>query len=175
MVYMNRNDMYFSKLDMLWHIFADVPDATAFIRGSQKYPHVKGIAQFYQQVRGVLVVLEVMELPTTMEKCSGGIHAVHIHEGDECSGNATDPFAETGMHYNPMGCIHPKHAGDLPPIFENEGYGLSVFYTNRFTVDEVIGKTIIVHENIDDFSTQPSGNAGAKIACGEITRVRINR
>lgn len=167
--------MYFSKLDLLWHIFSDVPDATAMIRGSEKYPLLKGVAQLYQQPHGVLVVVEVMGLPTTMNKCKGGIHAVHIHEGGNCSGNETDPFADVGMHYNPDQCPHPFHADDLPPIFENEGYGLSVFYTNRFMVNEVIGKTIIVHENIDDFRTQPSGNAGEKIACGEISPVRIRR
>lgn len=167
--------MYFSQLDMLWHIFSDVPDATAYIRGSEKYPLIKGVAQFYQQPHGVLMVIEVMGLPTDMKKCNGGIHAVHIHEGEMCRGNETDPFADVGMHYNPGQCSHPFHAGDLPPIFENEGYGLSVFYTNRFMVNEIVGKTIIIHENIDDFSTQPSGNAGHKIACGEISPVRINR
>lgn len=167
--------MYFSGLDILWHIFSDVPDATAFIRGSEKYPLVKGVAQFYQQPHGVLVVVEMMGLPSNTEKCRNGIHAMHIHEGTQCSGNEIDPFADAGMHYNPEKCPHPFHAGDLPPIFENEGYALSVFYTNRFHVNEVIGKTIIIHENIDDFSTQPSGNAGAKIACGEISPVRIYR
>lgn len=172
---MIRNDMYFSQLDMLWHIFSDVPDATAYIQGSEKYPLMKGVAQFYQQQHGVLMVVEVMGLPTSTEKCSGGIHALHIHEGERCTGNKKDAFADAGMHYNPTECQHPEHAGDLPPIFENEGYGLSVFFTNRFTVEDVLGRTIIVHENIDDFSTQPSGNAGAKIACGKITPVRIRR
>lgn len=172
---MLRNDMYFSQMDMLWHIFSDVPDATAHIRGSNQYPSIKGVAQFYQRPHGVLIVVEVMGLPTSMESCSGGIHALHIHEGENCSGNETDPFADAGTHYNPAQCQHPDHAGDLPPIFENEGYGLTVFFTNRFRVEEVIGKTIIVHDHIDDFHTQPSGNAGAKIACGEITPVRVSR
>lgn len=172
---MLRNDMYFSQLDLLWHVFSDVPNATAYIRGSRAYPGIKGVAQFYQQPHGVLVVLEVMGLPTTMESCGGGIHAVHIHEGESCTGNQADPFADAGMHYNPDQCLHPEHAGDLPPLFENEGYGLSVFYTNRFTVNEVIGRTVIVHEKLDDFSTQPAGNAGAKIACGEIIPVQFRR
>lgn len=167
--------MYFSQLELLWHLFSDVPDATAFIRGSEKYPLLKGVAQFYQQPHGVLVVIEVMGLPTSMEICGGGIHAVHIHEGASCSGNETDPFADVGMHYNPSGCAHPEHAGDLSPIFENEGYGLSVFYTNRFKVNEILGKTVIIHEKTDDFHTQPSGNAGEKIACGEITSARSQR
>lgn len=44
-------------------------------------------------------------------------------------------------------------------------------YTDRFYVDEIIGKTVIVHEDPDDFHTQPSGNAGKKIACGVILRL----
>lgn len=172
---MIRKSMYYSQIDMLWHLFADVPDATAYIQGSDKYPQIRGVAQFYQQPHGVLVVVEVMGLPSSIEKCKGGIHALHIHEGESCSGNRMDLFADAGMHYNPSACAHPEHAGDLPPVFENEGYALSVFYTNRFLVEDIIGKTIIVHEGKDDFSTRPSGNAGAKIACGEITAVRIPR
>ena len=40
--------------------------------------------------------------------------------------------------------------------------------TNRFTVDEIINKVIVIHANKDDFTTQPSGNAGTKIGCGKI-------
>ena len=68
------------------------------------------------------------------------------------------------------GCEHPNHAGDLPPLFGNNGFALSLFLTNRFTVDEVIGRTIIIHDHPDDFTTQPSGNSGTKIACGVIRR-----
>ncbi|NLF34637.1 MAG: superoxide dismutase family protein, partial [Clostridiales bacterium] len=42
--------------------------------------------------------------------------------------------------------------------------------TNRFTVREVIGRSVIVHDSVDDFTTQPSGNSGAMIACGRILR-----
>ncbi len=167
------NNMYFSQLDMLWNIFSEMPDATAHIRGSSKYPDIKGVAQLYQLRQGVLMVVEVMGLPFLDQSCKGGIHALHIHEGTRCSGNQSDPFANAGTHYNPHACEHPYHAGDLPPLFANQGYAMMVFLTDRFKVKEVLGKTIIVHENIDDFSTQPSGNAGAKIACGEIIPVKI--
>ena len=72
------------------------------------------------------------------------------------------------MHYNPLGCPHPYHAGDMPPIFGAAGYAFSAFVTDRFTVRDVVGRSVILHGSPDDFTTQPSGNAGEKIACGEI-------
>lgn len=166
--------MYFSQLDRLWNLFSTSPNATAYIMGSAKYPNVKGITHFYQLPQGVLVVTEVMGLPYAKGECTSGIHALHIHEGESCSGNQSDPFANARMHYNPHQCPHPQHAGDMPPLFSNQGYALSVFYTERFRVKDIIGKTVIVHEKIDDFSTQPSGNAGEKIACGEIIAIMLN-
>lgn len=164
--------MYFSQLDILWTVFAEQPDATAYIRGSEDFPGINGVAQLYQMPHGVLMVVEVMGLPFSKEDFKGGIHALHIHEGGKCTGNKQDPFIDAKGHYNPKECMHPFHAGDLPPLFENQGYALSVFYTERFQVGDVMGRTIIVHEKMDDFSTQPSGNAGKKIACGEIIPVR---
>ena len=79
-----------------------------------------------------------------------------------------DTFADVGKHYNPQNCPHPAHAGDMPPFFSNNGYAVQMFLTDRFTVEEIIGKTIIVHSGPDDFTSQPAGNAGMKIACGEI-------
>jgi Cu-Zn family superoxide dismutase len=94
----------------------------------------------------------------------------HIHEGGKCSGNENDPFADAGTHFNPYNCAHPEHAGDLPPLFGNKGYAWSSVLTNRFTVSDVIGRTVIIHSRPDDFTTQPAGNSGEKIACGVIRR-----
>lgn len=66
--------------------------------------------------------------------------------------------------------MHPKHAGDLPPLLECKGQAYLSVKTDRFTVDEIIGRTVIIHSDSDDFSTQPTGNAGRKIACGVIRR-----
>ena len=71
-------------------------------------------------------------------------------------------------HYNPKDCPHPYHAGDMPPLFGNNGEAFMAFMTDRFTVEEIIGKTVIIHSNPDDFTTQPGGNSGEKIACGKI-------
>lgn len=161
---------YYSQLDILWTVFSRQPDAVAYVRGSEKYLDIRGVVKFFEYQNEVLVVTEMMGLPTAKETCKEGIYAMHIHEGNECRGTKMDPFADTGMHYNPKRCQHPYHAGDMPSLFENDGYALSVFLTNRFKIAEIMGKTVIVHANVDDFHTQPSGNAGEKIACGEIIR-----
>ena len=96
-----------------------------------------------------------------------GFYALHIHDGDSCTG---DGFPESGVHYNPCGAAHPHHAGDLPPLLSSAGKAKMSVLTGRFRVDEIIGKTVIIHSEPDDFRTQPSGNAGKKIACGIICR-----
>lgn len=60
------------------------------------------------------------------------------------------------------------NAGDLLPLLGNEGYAYSVFYTDRFELKDIIGRSLIIHNAPDDFTTQPSGNSGAKIGCGVI-------
>lgn len=144
------------------------PDAMAAIQGSAEYPSIWGTTRFYQMKYGVLVVTEVFGLPASQGPCISPIYAFHIHEGGSCTGNAEDPFADALGHYNPEGCAHPNHAGDLPPLFGNDGYAFGAVMTNRFGVDEIIGRTVIIHSRPDDFTTQPSGNSGAKIACGMI-------
>ena len=59
----------------------------------------------------------------------------------------------------------------MPPLFGNSGRAWMVFLTDRISVDEIIGKTVVIHSNPDDFVTRPSGNSGVKIACGEIVRL----
>lgn len=144
------------------------PDAAAIIKGSMNYPDIYGKVMFYQLPRSVLVRAEISGLPKGDGLCASPIYAFHIHGGTSCSGNETDPFADAQSHYNPKNCPHPYHSGDLPPIFSVNGTAFSVFLTDRFILSEVIGKAIIVHGSTDDFTTQPSGNAGEKIACGII-------
>lgn len=164
---MQLNNFYGGLMD-IGSIFNKQPDASAIIRGSAEHPNINGRVLFYRVQQGVIVFTVVLGLPTSTDKCKSPVFAFHIHGGNACTGNAQDPFANAGMHYNPQNCLHPFHAGDMPPLFGNNGYALSLFLTDRFTTDEIIGKTVIIHSNPDDFMTQPSGNSGAKIACGEI-------
>lgn len=149
-----------------------LPDAVAVMNGSPAYPTVQGTVSFYRMRGGVLAVADILGLPTDTDPCRQPIFALHIHEGVSCSGTPADPFADAGTHYNPRRCPHPYHAGDMPPIFGAGGRGFSAFLSNRFTIAEILEKTVILHASVDDFSTQPAGNAGAKIACGVIRTVR---
>ncbi len=147
------------------------PHAFAQIRGSAVYPKIIGVARFYATNLGMLVVVEASGLPSGKD-CADSILALHIHLGGSCTGNESDPFADALTHYNPENCPHPYHAGDLPPLLSNNGYALSIFLTNRFNLNEILGKTIIVHSMPDDFTSQPSGNSGEKIACGVIMQLK---
>lgn len=155
----------------IWPAMTKAPLAAAHIKGSPAHPDIHGTAAFYKVRAGVLVAIEVYNLPGSNDKCKKPIYAAHIHSGSSCTGNETDPFADAMAHYNPANCAHPYHAGDMPPLFSSKGFGFMAFLTDRFTIEEIIGKTIIIHSNPDDFTTQPSGNSGAKIACGTITRI----
>ncbi len=144
------------------------PDAIAWIKGSDEYPDIFGQISFCQTERGVIVVSEVWRLPSSGVQCMNNIFAMHIHAGGSCTGTAENPFANADGHFNPNGCEHPEHAGDLPPLFSNGGTAWSAVLTDRFTVRSILGKTVIIHLGTDDFKTQPSGNSGKMIACGVI-------
>ncbi len=149
-------------------ILRQMPHATAVMRGSSAYPDISGRVMFYQMRQGVLVAAEIFGLPAGGSTCESPVFGFHIHGGSQCSGNMEDPFADALEHYNPGECLHPHHAGDMPPLFGNAGYAFQVFLTDRFTVSEIIGKTVIIHSMPDDFMSQPGGNAGGRIACGQI-------
>lgn len=144
------------------------PQAQALIHGSSDYPKIRGTMRFYSTPFGVLVASQVAGLPDSRSKCKNPIFAFHIHSGESCSGNKQDQFANVGTHLNLQNCPHPYHTGDMPPLFGNSGKAVSVFLTNRFEIKDIIGKTVIIHSSTDDFKSQPGGNAGIKIACGEI-------
>lgn len=160
-----QNDKRFLNLSML---LRQTPSAYAIINGSDQYPDLHGRTLFYQLEGSVFVCTEVSGLPKNADKCKQPIFAFHIHSGESCTGNSDDPFANTLSHYDANGCPHPYHAGDLPPLFGADGFAVSAVLTDRFNVSEVIGRTVIIHSMPDDFTTQPSGNSGIKIACGEI-------
>lgn len=141
------------------------PDAYAKIKGGTSYPDIFGNANFYHNpaAKGIIIEVEVSALPGPPVDCPHFL-GLHIHENGNCSNN----FADTGMHYNPQGKEHPCHAGDLPSLLNNNGYAYLCFYDSFLSIEDVMGRSIIIHDNRDDFTSQPAGDSGAKIACGVI-------
>ena len=143
----------------------------ANIRGSKDFPDLYGIVRFYPVTDGVIVNAEIYGLPVIQPICSNHFFGFHIHEGTSCTGTASNPFADADGHYNPGGCEHPAHGGDMPPLFAtHDGFAWSTFLSDRFKWQDVLGLTVIVHDGPDDFRTQPSGDSGAMIGCGVIER-----
>jgi Cu-Zn family superoxide dismutase len=130
---------------------------------------VSGKASFSEQEGGVLVEIEVHHAPP-------GWHAVHVHEKGDCS--ASDG-SSAGGHFNPLSKNHGSpqapehHCGDLGNLWVDEhGDGRHVLLMPDLSVADgassVRGRALIVHAGVDDLVTQPTGNAGGRIACGVI-------
>ena len=141
------------------------PDAVARITGGAEAPQLSGRVEFYQENGCVLVAARISGLPRESET---GFFGFHIHQGRDCSRAS---FSGTGSHYNPAERTHPEHAGDLPPLLECQGNAYLSVRTDRFSVTDIIGRTVVIHSDPDDFHSQPAGNAGKKIACGVICKV----
>lgn len=134
--------------------------------------NVKGNAVFTQE-NGTVTMTAVFEGLTP------GEHAIHLHEKSDCS--APDGTS-TGGHWNPTKQPHGKwgdpngyHKGDIGNFTADEnGNGTITFATDEWCIgceDEtknILGKAVIVHQGTDDFTSQPSGAAGARVSCGGI-------
>ena len=133
-----------------------------------------GTAQLTQVGGVVRIVLDARGLPP-------GLHAVHIHAVGKC-----DPpdFNIAGSHFNPTnkqhGALNPQgsHAGDLPNLNVGpDGSGRLETATEQITLGtgpnsvwDADGSSLVIHAAPDDFKTDPTGNAGARLACGVITK-----
>jgi len=129
-------------------------------------------------VTGTAVFTEKNGEVTFTAKLTGlkpGVHAIHIHEKSDCS--AADATS-TGGHWNPTFKKHGKwgdaeyHKGDIGNFTADaQGNGTITMTTNEWCIGcgdankDILGKGLIVHDKPDDFVTQPTGNAGARVAC----------
>lgn len=152
-------------------------DAVCMLQGSREYRNLRAVCMLHQTNEGVLIRMNVRGFPISNRiRCNQPIVAFHIHEGKSCTGNSRNPFADAKGHYNPNNCSHPYHAGDLGNLFINRnGSAFMSMLNDRFTVEEVLGRVMILHQDLDDFKTQPSGNSGKMIACGVIRPFTNNR
>jgi Cu-Zn family superoxide dismutase len=130
-----------------------------------------GSVRFTQQGDGVRVVADVTGLKPGQE------HGFHIHEKGDCS---SGDGLSTGGHFNPAGKPHgpqdgEHHAGDMPALAaDSTGHAKANFTLHGVSIgsgpNDIVGKGLIVHTSPDDYRTQPTGNAGARIACGVIAK-----
>ena len=107
----------------------------------------------------------------------GSTHGFHIHEKGNCS--APDG-SSAGGHFNPRGVMHgdpggmAHHAGDIPnQTADAHGYAIVDVLVHGISIgtggaDDVLGRSVIVHKDRDDYTSQPAGNSGARLACGVI-------
>ena len=147
------------------------PSAKATLQPS-KDSSVKGTATFTQKGDKVEVTASISGLKPNQE------HGFHIHEKGDCS---SGDGMSAGGHFNPLAKPHAhpstsdRHAGDMQAL-KADDYG-NASYSATFdviTVNEgptgIIGRGVIVHAQPDDYKTQPTGNAGARLACGVIQK-----
>ena len=130
---------------------------------------VAGTVTFVQEGSKVIVVAEVSGLKP-------GPHGFHVHEKGDCS--APD-FTSAGGHFNPGGQPHgdpshaAHHAGDMP-LLVADALGRASLRAEVSPMaigggtNDIVGKSVVVHADADDFKSQPAGNSGARIACGVI-------
>ena len=145
----------------------EVKKATAVLHPT-KGQSVSGIVTFESVANGVRVVADITGLVP-------GKHGFHIHEYGDCT---SDDGSSAGGHFNPGGMPHSmptsdkRHVGDMGNIEADKTGKAHLEYVDAmisFTgVNSIIGRGVIVHEKEDDLKTQPTGAAGARLACGVI-------
>lgn len=135
--------------------------------------NLKGTIEFTEENGEVTVVTKVDGLTT-------GAHGFHIHEIGDCS---KADFTSAGGHFNPEktnhGSLHAdmSHAGDLGNLVADKKMkAYTTIKTHGVTLGEgknsIIGKAVIIHKDADDYTTQPTGNAGGRLACAVIELVK---
>ncbi len=160
----------FSINDIIMNHGMPEPTAYAVIEGGPLAPEMSGKAMFCSLTDGILLKVCVTGIPRYNSEGKPSLfHGFHIHEFESCNiGDPSDPFKTTGGHWNPTNEPHPYHYGDLPPLMSSNGIAAMDVYLSRFSIKDIVGKAIIIHENADDFTSQPAGNSGKRLACGII-------
>lgn len=145
------------------------PAMTATLQGAPDDTDFSGTVTLTPDGTGVRVVAELSGVDTD------GQHAIHVHENGMCDHEAGGKhFTSAGSHFNPAGAEHacpptePRHAGDMGNVAISGGSGRLELTLNNVTADQLAGKAIILHAKQDDCKTQPTGDAGDRLACGVV-------
>lgn len=152
---------------------ADVTEAEAIITPLGDNP-IRGKVFFKKTSDGVKVIADI-------EGLAPGEHGFHVHEYGECGGK---DGAAAGAHFNPTQTKHggpdsvERHVGDLGNIFADENGRAHYERVDKLIQlqgkNSILGRSVIIHSDKDDYETQPSGASGAKIGCG-IIQPRTNK
>ncbi|WP_460219657.1 superoxide dismutase family protein [Psychroserpens sp. MEBiC05023] len=151
--------------------YADKKKITVALE-SKSNSNVTGNIVFTQD-QGVVTMIAVLGGLTE------GTHAIHIHEKADCT---SDDGKSSGGHWNPTGQPHGKwgaeagyHKGDIGNLTADaNGHATITKITDEWCIGcgdetkDIVGKAIIVHQGVDDFTSQPSGAAGSRVSCGGI-------
>jgi superoxide dismutase, Cu-Zn family len=127
-------------------------------------------------VRFVQLADGAVEVSVDLTGVPAGTHGFHVHDKGDCGDNGN----AAGGHFNPSATAHgapqadPHHAGDFGNVTANASGAVRTTFTTRSVTVEAgansaVGHAVILHANPDDLATQPTGNAGARIACGVVT------
>lgn len=146
------------------------PSATAQLQPT-KGNTASGVVNFVQSGDKVMVSLEIKGLKP------GAEHGFHVHEKGDCS---SGDGMSTGGHFNPLtkghGAhgINEHHAGDLPALKADANGAVKMSFDSKTIsvgsgATDIVGRGMIIHRDPDDYKTQPTGNAGPRIACAVIT------
>lgn len=128
---------------------------------------VIGTAELTEEDKGVTVRVNA-------EGLEEGEHGIHFHEFGKCDG---PDFTTAGEHFNPTTAEHGSHAGDLPNLtVDQDGKAEAEFTAENVTLQsgeenslfKEGGTALVIHENPDDGTSQPSGDSGNRIACGVV-------
>lgn len=160
-------------------LFSAVAGTPALAIGEKAHAEIKsrdgkdlGTVSVVETTSGVLLKVRLRGLPP-------GPHGMHLHDSKKCEGD----FSSAGAIYNPLGAKHGflndegPMAGDLPNIFANaqgeaEVDVLSPFVTLNKEAEESVfdtdGTSVVLFEKADDYTSEPEGNSGARIACGSL-------
>lgn len=121
-------------------------------------------------------------MTAVIEGLEEGMHAIHLHENADCS---ADDASSAGGHWNPTFEKHGEwgdpegyHRGDIGNFeVDSNGRGTITMTTDQWCIgcdDEtknIVGTAVVVHDGVDDFTSQPSGAAGTRVGCGEVDEV----
>lgn len=145
--------------------------ATAALEFKDAYPNAIGSVVFTETAGGVAISAQV----GYGGEGHAGLHGFHLHEVGDCS---AEDYTSAGGHFNPTGVDHGgpgaevHHAGDLGNIeIGEDGSGSLDLVSTMLSFDgdnSVVGRAVILHAGEDDLTSQPTGAAGARDACGVV-------